>query len=497
MSARSSNSSDSPDAGKPRSSVDPEPDSAADESLPADDSKSLETFEFEASAGRSTKSSDKDRSSLNAPTPPPPRPTSQHAAETPARFVPSETSYPPPDGPADELADEPADELADEPAAGPIGALTDGSTRPDPSALPEQLEVAEKTPNPVAERPARPAGKVSRQSSWWITSLGVHVLLLLALAFSTLAVIREEKLELYASTAAYEPVEEFQDLEIDPSEDLDALEESLDEPDADTLAELSTETLMEEPTLTETPIGESAAADVSTLSDVTNLLGDIGTGTIGSDDAIGTGVGGGMVKFFGTEIKARRILYMLDNSGGMNSGGKFEALVAELLKSVAALDPKQKFSVVFYSDTVYPLFYPQSVFRFVPPSERNQMQLEKWLDTVELCYGNAIDEALMAAETIRPEAVFLLTDGDLFTTEKKKTLLLTSLGRRYSIHTFGLGVGEKTKTADKLRAVAEANGGTFRAIRISEQLAELAKEKQRVYNRDRPGLLWGLRVKAK
>jgi len=219
------------------------------------------------------------------------------------------------------------------------------------------------------------------------------------------------------------------------------------------------------------------------------------------DNEMGTGAGGAMAKFFGTEIKARRteikarrILYMLDNSGGMRKDGKFEALVSELQASVSRLQPKQKFYIIFYSDTVYPLFFPYSVREFIKSNPKSQKKLGAWLDSVELCGGNAIDEALAAAEVIRPDAIFLLTDGNLFTTEKKKALLLNRAGRKYAIHTFGLGVGKQTQTADRLKQIAEANQGTFRAIQVTDEIKVLAKEKQRPYHNKKPGPVWGIKV---
>ncbi len=387
----------------------------------------------------------------------------------------------------------------------PVESTTKAITeKPAPVTVdsPVQVDIQQEAgTSPLAVGTAR---RVARQSSWWITSLGVHVLLLVFLAFSTLAVMQEEELELYASPAVYETIEDFEDLEIDPTEELDSLDEELDaelnSPDPDMLANLGSETLSEEPTLSEPTLsepllGESASADLaSSLDELGQLFGDDGTGLSGLDNELGIGTGGAMAKFFGTEIKARRILYMLDNSGGMRKGGKFEALVSELQASVSRLQPKQRFYIVFYSDTVYPLFFPYSVREFIKSTPKSQKKLGAWLDSVELCGGNAIDEALAAAEVIRPDAIFLLTDGDLFTTPKKKALLLNSTDRSYAIHTFGLGVGKQTKTAEGLKQVAEANGGTFRAIKVTDEMKELAEEKERPYHNKKPGPVWGLKV---
>ncbi len=337
--------------------------------------------------------------------------------------------------------------------------------------------------------------RVARESRGWLTSLTAHIVVLAILALTSLVIPQKEELELYAFAPAYEPVEDFEDFEIDPSEELDTLDEMLSEPDPAPLEDLLSDTLIEEPAIAEAPTNASPPAELSTdLSELSDLFGESAAGLTGMDSAVGEGTGAGMAKFFGTEVKARRILYMLDNSGGMRKDGKFEALVSELKRSVSGLDAKQEFYVIFYSDTVYPLFYPQGVRKFVRSNDRNRKMLDRWLASVELCVGNAIDEALAAADVIRPEAVFLLTDGDLFTTQKKKNLLLNPTGRSYAIHTFGLGVGENSKTAEGLKQVAQANTGTFRAIEVTAAMEELARETERPYHNKRPGTVWGIKV---
>jgi len=474
MPSSSSNLPDPTDASKPHAREEEVP-----KNLPSKHAQDLavKTFEFEVTAGRPAQATEA-------------------------------TSAPQPRATAALQADVQCGEGAESLGKGSLGKEAPTKKSSEQSLSVENIApvIAEKPaptapelPSPIDVEPLQQAGedvgvarRIARQSSWWITSLGAHLLLLVSLAFSTFVVLREEELELYVSPAVYETVEEFEDLEIDPAEELDLLAEELNMPDPGALADFESETLIKEPTL---PISESTAEDVaSNLAEFGQLFGDEGTGMSGLDNELGTGAGGAMAKFFGTEVQARRILYMLDNSGGMRKGGKFEALVSELQNSVSRLQPKQKFYVIFYSDTVYPLFFPYSVREFIKSTPKSQKKLGAWLDSVELCGGNAIDEALAAAEVIQPDAVFLLTDGKLYSTEKKRALLLNSTGRRYAIHTFGLGVKKDSRASEELKQVAEANAGTFRAIKVTDAMKTLAKEKQRPYHSKKPGPVWGLKV---
>jgi len=318
----------------------------------------------------------------------------------------------------------------------------------------------------------------------WLMSLLLHAVILLLFAFPTLAMrqTNQDDLNWVAHTASYEDVESFQEIEID-------LAENFELADADSVSELADPGMAALGDLSAESVLANVSSDVAPISgglgDLGELLGDSGLSDLGE------GLGAAPpASFFGTKIEGKRILYMLDNSGGMKKG-KFETLVDELLKSVDSLQPKQQFYVIFYSDTVYPLFYPQSATNFVRATEKNKELLRVWLETVELCLGNSIDEALEAANVIGPDMVFLLTDGKLFTTDAKERMLLDGASREFPISTFGMGVKENSTPAMELQLVAEANRGTYRAIEVSSEAKVIAKQRPRPYHNDRPGAVWG------
>jgi len=350
----------------------------------------------------------------------------------------------------------------------------------------QRVETEQKSPFRIVIKPDE---KARRGIPSWLMSLLLHVLLLIPLGFFGLASSQEQgdALDWSPSAVAYEEIESIQDIEIDPLEAIESLDEGFD-------SELPTE--FADPLL-------AAAGDLSAESVLADASGDISSASAGLDDlgmllgdgkglsSLGEGPGAGATaSFFGTEVEGKRILYMLDNSGGMKKG-KFETLVAELMKSVESLKPRQQFYVIFYSDTVYPLFYPRSANNFVRATKENQEFLRDWLETVELCLGNSIDEAIEAAYVIEPDTVFLLTDGKLFTTDAKEYILLDGAGRSFPINTFGMGVKENSSPAAELKLVAEANRGTYRAVLVSPEAIATAKEKPRPYHNKRSGEVWG------
>ncbi|HEX6960930.1 MAG TPA: hypothetical protein VF175_03630 [Lacipirellula sp.] len=220
------------------------------------------------------------------------------------------------------------------------------------------------------------------------------------------------------------------------------------------------------------------------------VFGESGAGLATFDTGLGEAP---MAKFFGQEIAGRRIVFVLDNSGSMQ-GGRLETVIAELLRCVDSLREDQEFYVIFHSDMVYPLFYPDPVDRYLRPTPANKRALARWLETVELCLGDSVDEALAIAAMIEPDTVFLLSDGRI---QSQKTLryLLDSRARSFPIHTFAVGMGSSVAGRRNLADVAAANGGEFRESEIPDEMRDLAREKLRPYHSERPGPVWGRRVK--
>jgi hypothetical protein len=222
--------------------------------------------------------------------------------------------------------------------------------------------------------------------------------------------------------------------------------------------------------------------------------GKQGRGKGSGTGKFGDGLGGDpLAKFFGQEIDGHRIVFVLDNSGSMQ-GGRLETVIAELLRCVGALAKDQEFYVLFHSDAVYPLFYPDPVQQYLQPTDANKKLLARWLDTVELCLGDSVDEALVTAELIQPDTVFLLSDGRI-QSEKKYRYLVSGGPRNFALHTFAVGLGSSVAGRRNLQTIAEANHGQFRESEVPAEMRDLARRKPRPYHSETPGPVWGRKVK--
>ncbi|MCA9235722.1 MAG: VWA domain-containing protein, partial [Planctomycetales bacterium] len=345
----------------------------------------------------------------------------------------------------------------------------------------------------IVEHSAPVGARRRRGRPGWMGSLVAHGALVAALAMQTFtAEVPPVDFELTTVSADLDDeIEILDELEIVPPEEFEQFDEQF--------AEL--------PAVETLEAGAASLGDVSAAAALADVVGPGGLGETGFGDmgglidAGGAGLAGldaglgdaPLPAFFGHRIEGRRIVFVLDNSGSMQ-GGRLETVIAELTACVNALTPRQEFYVIFYSDAVYPLFYPQPAMQFVRPTDRNKRLLAEWLETVELCLGDTIDEALAAAASIGPDTVFLLSDGRI-QSDKKLRFLLAAETRDFPIHTIGVGMGRSVAGREKLALVAEANGGTFLDRDVPAEMKKLALTSPRPYHNDSPGPVWGRNVK--
>jgi hypothetical protein len=91
------------------------------------------------------------------------------------------------------------------------------------------------------------------------------------------------------------------------------------------------------------------------------------------------------------------------------------------------------------------------------------------------------------AESLQPQVVYVLSDGDIKSSRTMEKLAQAS-DRKFAIHTLGMGV-KKPQDAQKLAAIAQANRGTFQMVRPLRAAVQMAKARP---IRSNPfGVSWG------
>jgi hypothetical protein len=235
----------------------------------------------------------------------------------------------------------------------------------------------------------------------------------------------------------------------------------------------------------------AAEADSPEFVDFDQLAGQ-------SSDQLGGGKwrrngSGDGAKFFESIAAGRKFVFLLDNSNSMING-RFETARAELIKSVEALDPHQMFYVILFSDTAYSLHWPKPAERLVWATTENKKQLAEWANSVELCFGTNAEKAMRRAIEMKPDAIYVLSDG-AFMDDPGGVAAEMSKG---SIRINTLGMLGKKKAAkrgrDALTKLASDNGGTFTNVKVDADLAAKSRANPIPKHRRR-GEVWGVTLR--
>lgn len=185
-----------------------------------------------------------------------------------------------------------------------------------------------------------------------------------------------------------------------------------------------------------------------------NTEGTSGSGA-GADESDANGRG--RVSFFGKEVVANSVAFVIDASQSM-SGMRFQRARAELVNALRKLQPEQRFFVVFYTNETYPLFFPDNTVELIEASPRNLERVFRWIEQSQVQGGTQPQLAMVMTLKLKPDVVFFLSDGDI-PVETQGIVKFNNHGTAVHTITFGSDVG-----AAIMRRIAAKNGGEYRFI---------------------------------
>lgn len=169
---------------------------------------------------------------------------------------------------------------------------------------------------------------------------------------------------------------------------------------------------------------------------------------------------------FGLEATGNRFVYVFDRSASMSEpGGRPLARAKkELLASIDNLGGVQQFYVVFYNQRQH-LFNAADVRqRLVFATDDNKRAVRRFVEAVRADGGTRHFEAIMLALRLRPDVMFLLTDGeaaDDLTAAEFDTLTRALAGTTCMVVQFG---GEGDERSPNLARLAALSGGKYAVI---------------------------------
>ncbi|MCI0333281.1 MAG: VWA domain-containing protein [Planctomycetes bacterium] len=97
----------------------------------------------------------------------------------------------------------------------------------------------------------------------------------------------------------------------------------------------------------------------------------------------------------------------MDASDSMNERGKFDRARYELLHSIEQLASDQRYFVIFFNDGAYPMDADEPVLA----TEKERAKTVNWVNESHAHGGTNPLPALLHALSLRPDAIFFLSDG--------------------------------------------------------------------------------------
>jgi hypothetical protein len=156
--------------------------------------------------------------------------------------------------------------------------------------------------------------------------------------------------------------------------------------------------------------------------------------------------------FFGIRARGQCFVYVIDCSGSMFDEDRLDRAKDEVRRSVMRLREPQRFKVIFYNDE--PIAMPGELGRSADVASKSQ--LLAWMRLIEPDGGTDPRSALALALALRPDAVFLLSDGEY--PAGTVEAIAQRNPRKVPIHCVDLSGGA---AGDQLQRIARDSGGQY------------------------------------
>lgn len=164
------------------------------------------------------------------------------------------------------------------------------------------------------------------------------------------------------------------------------------------------------------------------------------------------------VSFFGTASRGNRFVFIIDKSFSM-SGNRLAAAKAELCGTLRGLKPTDQFMIYFFSDNAEPI-PATTMLAGTPANIRRAIQ---WVQSRETDGGTNPKQALRWCFNLRPDTVWLLTDGRF--NDDEGALDIIHGGNRQLRARINTLAFHDQGGAEILQRIARENDGHYRFIR--------------------------------
>jgi len=359
----------------------------------------------------------------------------------------------------------------------------------DPAAVVVDTSASVETEKPLKQ-------SVLRQLPSWLSSTAVHLLVMIVLGLLLIeAPIGQRLLTLDVSLGGAGSGSDDEDngddgggalVEIDATEPEESTAVEAAEELADPLTALEAPPLevpLPSPSALAAALVDSTSSTASSAA-ASEISGSGAAGQFANDDGLGAGGAGTSptrTQVFGLAEEAASFVYVFDRSQSMNSTlsissegallfsiTPLEAAKAELLRSIGDLDRHQAFQIIFYNHEVTFFAPPTRTRRLVAADATNKRRAGYFVEAMPGEGGTYHLEPLELALRMRPDVIYLLTDGEAKDDPTEVDLdRLRGLNRgrtRIQVIHFCF----VPRPAESLVALAKQNGGRYLSLNISQ-----------------------------
>lgn len=207
----------------------------------------------------------------------------------------------------------------------------------------------------------------------------------------------------------------------------------------------------------------SALAELSALAENSTVMSGANGAALGGGKVGDRPDGKAATEFFGIGGYGQTFVYVVDASDSMNDHDKFERARYELLHSIEQLNGDQRYFVIFYNEGAYPMDADEPLLA----SADNVAKTTNWIQEVSPTGGTNPLPALLYALSLRPDAIYFLSDGQFdpaiireMRIRNRQNLRLHI--RQIPIHTIAF----YDRIAEGLmRSIARNSGGEYRYVK--------------------------------
>lgn len=189
-----------------------------------------------------------------------------------------------------------------------------------------------------------------------------------------------------------------------------------------------------------------------------------------SPSSVPLGEGKARTSLFGTTGEGYKFVYVFDRSSSMGGGGarSLRAVKKELQKSLANLDTVHQFQLIFYNDTVR-VFNPTGTPGRIPfATQQTKDEAMRFINTIAADGGTRHEEAMKMAIRLRPDVIFLLTDGDEPRLSRRQLDSIERQAVGITINAIEFGPGPEPATPSFLKTLAQENAGQYAYVDTSK-----------------------------